>query len=789
VTRAAVLVDPRVRIAVGVATALPVGCVPAIVLVARTDPVAAARLGLLLSGVLTVLSGVGVIGWSIRGHRAGSRQERPRLLMGVGLMVWGCGQMLIPLQITDTGRRSFGIGDLISGLAVPVVLLAFLSVPHRSRFSRPGRRLALDALVVTSAATLAYWWLVLAPVLPDRHRPGEDGLSAVVVSACDLGVAAAAVLSWVRDRRRPGAAGVAVALSLQAVADLSSLSAVVGDGPFPWISGALWALAMPVLAVAVISYRVRTDPARYGEVLLEDLGESRVSMVSAVTTIVLLAVLMVLPVRDRWDPIGGSLAGIGVALLLTRELANAVIRNRLVASLSRDALRDPLTGLLNRGALTARLRSLDRDTPWALLTLDLDGFRELNEQWGHEAGDAQIVAVGQVLTRVCPPPCVVARLGGDEFGVLTPGTAEEGGRLAERIIAALGGTSPVRPGAPRPAASVGVGRASTPRDPESVAPSTGGSVPCPTAADDADPDDGLAAFLESATALEAARATGRNQVALFPGEVEQARHRRWELERRLAAAIDAEALRMHAQPLVDLRTGRIAGYESLARWTDPTLGPVSPAEFVPIAERTGLITALGSFALRTTLREAADCGVVGRDVEIGVNVSPIQLRQEGFARRVLELLDELGVPRGQLVLEVTEAILVDEDDPASGTLAALAVGGVRLGIDDFGTGYSALTYLRRLPFHILKVDRSWVVAGVGDPRTRDVIGGVVDLSHTLGARVVMEGIEDEATAAFCRDLDADLGQGWFFGRPRPWPLVAEDLTTAAAPVAEREPGR
>jgi diguanylate cyclase (GGDEF)-like protein len=470
--------------------------------------------------------------------------------------------------------------------------------------------------------------------------------------------------------------------------------------------------------------------------------------------------------------IGTSLFLVTVALLVVREAMNSRIRSRLVTWLSTEALRDALTDLPNRRALTTMIRNVDLTTPWVLLTVDLDGFKEVNDLLGPEAGDELIVAVAGALQRTCPASGVVARIGGDEFGVLSPGTVQDGEHLAERLATAVRTTVHDRELGVALSASVGVGRVLPEPDAAASAdrPSSGAA--------DVEPRGRLTALVESAAALRAAKAVGRDQVAVYPGAVEQARQRRLLIERRLRSALDAGTLDMHAQPLIHLRSGRIAGFESLARWTDELLGSVSPAEFVPVAEQSGLITALGEFALRNTLLQARAGGVTGLDVELGVNVSPIQLRLPSFAPMVVDLVAELGLAPRQLLLEVTEAILVDEDDPASGSLAALAAAGIQLAIDDFGTGYSALGYLRRLPVDMLKIDRSWVVASVHDQRTRDIVGGVVSLAHTLGATVVMEGIEDTATARMCVDVGADLGQGFLFGRPQPWPLAAEELQAA-----------
>ena len=759
---------------------VPVGGIVAsvtwIALVARSDEVAAARVGMALAGVMALLSGGTVIGWSWRRHHRGTHRERPRVLLGLAVLVWGAGQVLLSLQVTATGQRTFGAGDLVSSFAVPVVVLASLTMPRRSRVSRPALRLGMDALVVTTTGTLAVWWLLLQPGLRDPAHPGGSSASGVLMASFDLGTVAITALLWARDRRR-GAAAVTLGLALQALADIASLPAVVSDRALPWVSGPIWCVALPLLALGVISYA--TDrPASPDATLLEDLGESRVTMISTVSSLLVLAVLLGVPTTHRWTAIGVTLGAVTLVLLVGRELMNGLVRNRMVRWLNTEALRDVLTGLPNRSAMTTRIRGLDLSRPWVLLTVDLDGFKEVNDLLGTEAGDELIMLVGVTLQRNSPPQCLVARMGGDEFGILAPGTIEDGERLAGTLHEAVRRSVHDRGAGVALTASIGVGRVQPDDDEPAGSGTTTGTTAGVELHEVGEHHDRLSAVVESEAALRAAKAAGRNQIALYPGVVEQARRRRMILERRLRAAICAGSLEMHAQPLVDLRTGRVAAFESLARWTDEILGPVSPAEFVPVAEQSGLVAALGEFALRNTLLQAGTGDIIGRDIELGVNVSPIQLRNPAFAPMVVDLVAQLGMEPRQLLLEVTEAILIDEDDPASGALAQLHEAGIQLAIDDFGTGDSALGYLRRLPVDELKIDRSWVVAAVTDERTRDIVGGVVALAHTLGASVVMEGIEDEETAQLCRDLDADLGQGWHFGRPKPWPVAAEELELA-----------
>jgi diguanylate cyclase len=753
-------------IAAALGACLTVACTGAVVVQAHADVIAGARLGMALAGVLGVLSGLAVGVFSALRRHQGSRSERPRLLLGSALVVWGAGQVLLSAQLTSTGERTFGTGDVVSTCSLPVLLAALLTMPRHSRTSRPAVRLALDALMVTTSFTLALWWTWLQPALPDPLHPASGAVTGVAAAAFDVGFASFTLMVWARDRRR-GSSAVAAGAVLQAVADIWSLPAVVGGHPLPWEPGAIWCVALPLLGAGIIQYA--TTPVTHEVSELEDVGESRATMISTVLSILVLAVAAGVARPSQSTPVGLTLAVATLLLFVAREVLNGLIRNRMAHLLGSEARRDVLTGLPNRSAMTARIRSLDLSRPWVLLTVDLDSFKEVNDLLGPEAGDELIGMAGGVLRRHTPPAAMVARMGGDEFGVLAPGTVEEGEWLAERLAQALRCAAAERGGGGVAlTASIGVGRVRPDRAEEETASSG---------------HDRLTALVESAAALRAAKAAGRDTIALYPGAVEQARRRRLVLERRLQAALRAGTLDMFAQPLVDLRTGRVVAFESLARWTDEELGPVSPAEFVPVAEQTGLVSDLGEFALRSTLLQARAGGLLGTDVGIAVNVSPIQLRDPRFAPMAVELVEELRMSPGQLMLEVTEAILIDEDDPASGSLARLAEAGIQLGIDDFGTGYSALGYLRRIPMDELKIDRSWVVASTTDQRTRDIVRGVVSLAHTLGATVVMEGIEDEATAQMCRDVDADLGQGWLFGKPMPWPVAAAQLTSAASAAA------
>jgi diguanylate cyclase (GGDEF)-like protein len=468
-----------------------------------------------------------------------------------------------------------------------------------------------------------------------------------------------------------------------------------------------------------------------------------------------------------------------IGVIGAREVISALLRAQLTRSLREQAHLDPLTGLSNRRALIDRIDRIDDARAWVVLSLDLDGFKQVNDVLGHQAGDSLLVAVGAALRRTCPPDGLAARLGGDEFAVLSPGDLADGERLGERlrdaVAAAIEGHSPGL----GTSASVGVGRLVR-------AELVGGGRAGDGTGTASPADDKLIGLVESAAALRAAKAGGRDRVEVYDAEVAAARERRLVLEQRLRHAVAAGTLESYAQPVVDLADGRLRGFEALARWTDEQLGFVPPVEFIAVAEQTGLVVELGEHLVDVTFARAGEAGTFAAGLSVAINVSPIQLRVPGFADVVRDRLERHRVPSRLVTIEVTEAILVADDDPALRTLAELADLGVDIAIDDFGTGYSALGYLRRLPVQVLKIDRSLTMHLRTEPKTRAIVEGVVGMAHRMGIRVVMEGIEDESVAEACRAAGAELGQGWLFGRPMPWAqaeaLVAAEASRGPVPV-------
>jgi len=457
-----------------------------------------------------------------------------------------------------------------------------------------------------------------------------------------------------------------------------------------------------------------------------------------------------------------------LTLTLTGLLLGAFMGERrlLGARLEHQAFHDPLTNLANRTlfrerAAHALARRPRPHTTLAVLFVDLDNFKAINDSLGHAVGDEVLVAMGRRLAACVRPSDTVARLGGDEFAVLLDDLRDprEAGEVAERVIAAL-------------RAPVAV------RDKELP---LGSSVGIALRTDEADD---VGALLRNAdVALYRAKANGRGDYQVFDASMHTAIVERLDLEAALRGAIARGELVLHYQPVVELRTGRITGAEALVRWPHPTRGLLSPAAFISLAEETGLIVPLGRWALREACREAqtwpppAD----GGPFLIGVNLSVIHAQHSGVAADVATALREAGLPPERLILEVTESVLVQDADVTRGTLQALHDLGVRLAIDDFGTGYSSLGYLRQFPIDVLKLDRSFV-AGIGNDATgAALVRVVVELGHTLGLIVIAEGIEDADQYAQVRALGCTAGQGYYIARPLPAAEVRV-LMAAAVPL-------
>ena len=430
---------------------------------------------------------------------------------------------------------------------------------------------------------------------------------------------------------------------------------------------------------------------------------------------------------------------------------------------------DALTGLPGRGGLDELGRRAE-----AAVHVDLDRFAEVNHQHGYQVGDAVLVQFAARLRALVGPDDVVLRLGADEFALLlrrSP-TQESARRLAEQVVDLAAAPFTVRlPGAMdvevRLGASVGLARP-VGRDED------GDDTPA------ADPGADVADLLREADrAMRRAKSGGRGTVRgpgpRRPAGTDARRARSpHAIERRLRMALDRGDLQVHYQPVVSLPEGRVGLHEALARWTDDELGPVPPDEFIPVAERGGMITDLGRWVLRTACAAAAgwEAGPDGGTAAVAVNVSAVQLADPRFADDVVEVLRTTGLPGGRLCLEITETSDLVDVDLAVAMLAEVRSHGVRTALDDFGTGRAALSAMRRLPLDVVKIDRGFVAGLAQDATDALLVRGLVDAAHHLGLEVCAEGVENLEQARALVALGVDRAQGWLFGRPTPDPCVA-----------------
>ena len=443
-----------------------------------------------------------------------------------------------------------------------------------------------------------------------------------------------------------------------------------------------------------------------------------------------------------------------------RLCALAIEQDESRRMLRRLAFTDVLTQLPNRAAFQRRAEEVLAKPRGALrpaiLTVDLDGFKQVNDDLGHSAGDRLLQLAARRLARRVGRSNFIARMGGDEFAVLMRGVSDHG--EVDRLGAAL------------------VEAFAEPFDINGCPTVVGCSVGAAFA-----PDEGadLNHLLKSADlALYCAKSTGRGQYRLFAQAECASRREELMMEDDLRQAVARGEIEVHYQPIVDLGTSRMVGLEALARWRHPRRGMTPPAAFIPAAERSGLIVEIGAHVLRRACQTAARWPT---PIYIAVNLSALQLRRPGFALRVAEILAETRLPPSRLELELTETVFLGEDGPALRGLLDLKALGVAIAIDDFGTGYSALSYLRAFPVDRLKIDRSFVKDMLSNASDRKIVRAVIGLANDLGVMTTAEGIETPEQLEWLKSTGCANGQGYLFGRPAP----ARDLAGAASPVRSR----
>ena len=437
---------------------------------------------------------------------------------------------------------------------------------------------------------------------------------------------------------------------------------------------------------------------------------------------------------------------------LRREVARSMAAEREV---TRMALHDSLTGLPNRRLFEDRLNTAlaraRRDGEMiAAFMVDLDRFKPVNDLHGHETGDRVLSAVAERIGAIIREQDSFARFGGDEFAILQQGISQPLGalRLARRLVSAM--EEPFDISGTKVAVGLSAGIALCPVDAGSVSE----------------------LLRRADIALFRAKASGRGSFCFFEQQMDDHLRERAALERDLALAIAQDSLEAVYQPIVDLGSGEVIGFEALARWNHSLRGPVSPETFVSVAEDSGQICALGEAILRRACRDALNWP---KETLLSVNVSPLQFRNRRLAMVILNILAQEGFPPFRLEVEVTENALFENPEAAAQIIGELKAAGVCISLDDFGTGYSSIAHLRDLPFDKVKIDRSFIGALERNADGASVVRAIIVMCQSLGLPTVAEGIEDEDHRTALLKEGCVLGQGYLFGRPAPNDCLVEQL--------------
>ena len=529
-------------------------------------------------------------------------------------------------------------------------------------------------------------------------------------------------------------------MGIQAGEVIGGYSAAVDlTGPLAhWRSGIAksigWALAIFTVTLAAIFAVLKAFALRP----LKALSRATKQLASGETNVVI-------DLDERHDAIGSMARSLRIfrdSLSVTQCLqqANDVANDELRYLASHDAL----TGLSNRSLFTERLtaavsRCATSNEKLAVLCLDIDRFKDVNDEFGHKAGDYLLQGVADRLRSVIGETGLAARFGGDEFVLAFPTIIDlvHAERICARLITAM--SQPFELGVASAVSTVSIGLALYPSD-----------------------GDNAESLLRNAdAALYRSKAEGRNTYRFFAPEMNAAIQERREIERELRTAFEAGNLELHYQPLIDVASNQIIGVEALMRWPHPERGWISPSVFIPVAESCGLIGPMGRWLIETACRQAA----LWPEVVMSVNVSPAQFKDQNLVPFIAAVLATTGLRADRLEIEITEGLLIENSEQALHALNALKALGVRVAMDDFGTGYSSLGYLQSFPFDKIKIDRSFVGSLGESGNAAAIVRSVVSLGQSLGMKTTAEGVETDEQLTFLRSEGCDQVQGYYFSKP------------------------
>ena len=714
--------------------------------------------------VVAVLAGVAI-------HRPTSRG--PWILLAIGLALTSAGDWTWVIMERAYGLEPFpSVADAfyLSGIGVTGAAIVWLL---RGRIPDGDRAGVLDALIVAVGVGLVSWIFLMAPIVADTSATPAETAFALAYPLLDIVILAVLVrIALAPGRRVPALTMLLGALFTLLASDFAYAGLALVGGYSTGHPVELGWLASAVLYAGAALHPSMHEVAAPVEATEIRLGPWRVALLATASlmapTVLLVQWLAGAPIDV---PIIAG-ASIVLFLLVIARLGGVVAdlranlhhRQALEAELQQQAFHDPLTGLANRTLFADRLgRALaHRDEPVAVLFLDLDDFKTINDTHGHQAGDELLMAVADSLRTAVRPEDSVARLGGDEFAVLVERDAAEGiaRQLAGRLIGNL--RRPVRVAGRDRTVGASVG----------ISLGRGGHSTAEQLMSEAD------------IAMYVAKGEGKGGSSVFDARTHAAVVRSIGLRDDLDRAIREREFEMHYQPIIDLESGDLAGVEALARWRHPTRGLLAPADFIAVAESTGTIIGLGQWIFDESCRQAAawSAGPLADRRFMSINLSTIQITYPGFVEFVTDAVARAGVDPSGLLLEVTESANPDPDSVAEALMRLHALG-IRLAVDDFGTGFASMEQLARLPFAVIKVDRSLVAAIDTDARAESVVTGVTDLARRLGAVTVAEGIERPEQIPPLRAMGCQMAQGFHFAPALPPAELEALVATSKAPGA------
>jgi diguanylate cyclase (GGDEF)-like protein len=685
--------------------------------------------------------------WLVVARVVRTRSERPAWIavaFALGLLIAGNAYCLLAFA-NPADPPVPSLADVAYLAEYPLMFLALgLLVRTRSVGFRPS--MWIDGAVAT--LSVAGLWTALDPPTVSHSGSIAASLTLHAYVVGDLVLATAAIGTLALFSWRAGAAWMAivVALAAQASADLL-MGTLDPSSALLQVIGVLWSLAIAAFTVA--AWMPATTRSHHA------IAGWRALAPTVACSVIALGVL-VAGVTGDVHVLPRTLATCAIVAAMARLLwtANENVGLEVTRKL---ALTDDLTGLGNRRRLEATmLAACERGEPLALLVIDLDGFKEVNDTLGHAAGDVLLRAMADRLARLVRPDDLLVRMGGDEFGVLVRGCDEEAAlAYADELGDVLEAAIDVQGISVRIAASIGIAIAG------------GGGEEAPELLRRAD-----------VAMYDAKRMHTRREVYRIEND-ERSPERLATLER-LREAIASRRIEVHYQPKASLRSKRMYGLEALVRWRMPDGSLLPPSAFLPLAERAGLMYELTLYVLETALRDIVRLRERRLDLTVAVNVPPVAILDATLARDIARLLDRSGLPAAALEIEITEDTLMADRVRARSLIAGLRALGVAVSIDDYGTGYSSLPYLRDLEVDSLKLDRSYVTGLADSPKARTIVASTITLAHALGLWVVAEGVESPADQRALEALDCDAVQGYLLSPPVPIDAIAGMFTAAWA---------